>query len=1456
MDRRSASPGPAQAFRTNNPTLTKPRPISYCNPAIIRHQHSNSIMKPSPPSLLSLSQLSPLPFLINPTTPTTKSTLVDVVVEGMGGGNDPGEGWQVPPELVFFLRSLGERLDPFSPTGKTSNSAPAGHTKSLTAALNHATLRPTTDQAAILALFTELVVTERAYLRRITALNQSYAIPLKSFSKSNQTKIIDKYETTSMFGKIEAVVSANQSLLACLEKSLQIIEQQLQQQGEQHWADALSDELLNIQRPYRDYLAGYDIIKETEQKLLKKSEAFRQFCERTKETMYDDGMGRVGLRELLMEPVQRITRYILIFEQMLKKMSSNDPARNGLLACIATCNRLAVCELDDHTIKAATMWGLHRSIEGFPPIFIKPGRYLIDSIDVLDIIPDNPSPTILHCTLFLFNDTMLIAKKPPNHHLTGRGLAGLDDYDKLVAAMKKSKSTTSSLNSVVSGGTDFFSKSLGGHNNNTPTKVKKGSMRFKGLVDVHDVIVSNEPTQSGIGPTSEVSFDLYFERPPENVSERWTDRRYRHYVVCPPPTLILSGHEKSLSLSSHPTPSSSNHQAGGLPPTTSHSLSHKSNIHHLNSNQSILAALAERDRFLDNLRKSQALVKAADDRSTVMRTKFINENEILKPAIDSFWNLYDKQTYLAELRKHRVVLQLVGTDAVDPLQFSTESIDPMPPLMIIRAHFNDPDDPDCRVQVRRKPNHIFPSLNNNIPFEKVDEDIVVQTECLSGLIVRIIQAYGIADIPPRGTQHIFTTTISTSQQQPQQTQAQYAGGTNPPSPSRAFRTKSGSIALENNANSALPHRLFTKEGLQRTKSMKSSHTKGSSTSSIGYATTASQPGTPSVALREIQPTATRSPGGPVWYRNSHNPSTTTTHTSSRFAPTKEKTIQDSNRISIYEDLPRLREEEEVNQRSSSPAAGSTLKGKGRAGCVFDADEDEDRDFNNGQTESESQCSSVSGLSSYDDDEEEDGVEEEDGSIEGGRSRTRAGGLVGPRELIVPVHQIERSNSLKTRSKSEPPSKEKPPKTCNGNPKMNGINGGYRVPQSIKQSLDSDRFLETTTGITSRTGSRNPSGSSLGKRSRSVDGDNLSTDIDNHTLQPDHDRVKRVQTLPLVVRKPPPSSSNQNKKNSPNSRHRRKTRIPSNSLNTSTTVGNHVKTNSVDHQDDNSNDNTLSGLDLNLTNPDPKHHKNDLDLDLGGEFQVSEIGTTDLFNDVKGRMKLLKNQLKKLKQEINKIDHSSVTTTNEESTGSGSGLIGSRNMNGSIPRSPRKLHLSEVAKDPSHLLRATSLTTSSTSTQKESFKNLNGLLSEIEKSYDGIHSKFKLIESSETKSFKNQFEKYNKSIDIMKKEVQKYKNEVEVIKTQSTISIQIQESLETENSHLYDAFNEELDKMFNDIQLSPPSQSLNLLIEDLKRFAEERGKLSTLLGATQRQLELETAKSECLENLLREAGLLT
>ncbi|CAH7683017.1 Dbl homology domain-containing protein [Phakopsora pachyrhizi] len=193
-------------------------------------------------------------------------------------------------------------------------------------------------------------ITEKTYLKRINTLNQSCAIPLRQFSKSSSTRIIDKHEATSMFGKIEYIAKANQSLLPVLETCLKSLIK-----GQTDWSDQLCEQLEKIQKPYCDYLAGYDSIKDTEQRLLKKSKGFRQFCERTKKSMYNDRMGRVGLRELQMEPFQRVTCYILIFKQILKKMPSDNPARANLLSCISTCNWIAFCELDSHLIKAETI---------------------------------------------------------------------------------------------------------------------------------------------------------------------------------------------------------------------------------------------------------------------------------------------------------------------------------------------------------------------------------------------------------------------------------------------------------------------------------------------------------------------------------------------------------------------------------------------------------------------------------------------------------------------------------------------------------------------------------------------------------------------------------------------------------------------------------------------------------------------------------------------------------------------------------------------------------------------------------------------------------------------------------------------------------------------------------------------------------------------------------------------
>lgn len=154
---------------------------------------------------------------------------------------------------------------------------------------------------------------------------------------------------------------------------------------------------------------------------------------------------RVGLRELLMEPVQRIPRYTLMFRTMIKHMSPHDPQREKLMEADAIASKIALAETDEQTKRAAMMYCISSTVDDFPPSLIKHSRKFIDCIDVEDVLAPSPDShpsssassstgsfagASLHCTLFLFDDKIMFVKRPGDK--SGRALTGLDDSDKVV----------------------------------------------------------------------------------------------------------------------------------------------------------------------------------------------------------------------------------------------------------------------------------------------------------------------------------------------------------------------------------------------------------------------------------------------------------------------------------------------------------------------------------------------------------------------------------------------------------------------------------------------------------------------------------------------------------------------------------------------------------------------------------------------------------------------------------------------------------------------------------------------------------------------------------------------------------------------------------------------------------------------------------------------------------------
>lgn len=330
-----------------------------------------------------------------------------------------------------------------------------------------------------------------------------------------------------------------------------------------------------------------------------------------------DTRNRVGLRELLMEPVQRIPRYTLLFSAMLINMPPTDPQRAKLAEASEHASEIALAETDEHTKLAAIMYRLSTAVEDFPANLISSGRRFVDCIDVEDnfgeaaldsesLVAGTPNGTFstpgasssnstLHCTLFLFDDKLVIARRK-NGDKSGRTLAGLDDVEKFPVEGSNRR------------GLGF----LFGKNG-----FKKGSMTCKGVVEVTDV-VATDVTGSGALTDMDVKLmtytspdiHLYLEDPPTDSSERWSNRPLRVLSVVHPPS------------------------------TTSQNLARA-------------RTESSKRRFLENLWRVQALYRTRSGGSVAL---VADEQEVearggKTQIARTYWNVYQRTMFLKETRK-------------------------------------------------------------------------------------------------------------------------------------------------------------------------------------------------------------------------------------------------------------------------------------------------------------------------------------------------------------------------------------------------------------------------------------------------------------------------------------------------------------------------------------------------------------------------------------------------------------------------------------------------------------------------------------------------------------------------------------------------------------------------------------------------------------------------------------
>ncbi|EKM59750.1 uncharacterized protein PHACADRAFT_88401 [Phanerochaete carnosa HHB-10118-sp] len=510
----------------------------------------------------------------------------------------------------------------------------------------------TATSSALTDIVNELVATERSYVDRLHTLKTEYANPLRQFSKSKETAILPPYEAKIIFGNLDQLIPVNEAFLWDLERMLA--------SDGSETVGGVGDVCL---KHFKD-LKGFEVYKQYYAKREEAQHIFEQEVKHSNFSSYIDRIkysqadvrNRVGLRELLMDPVQRIPRYTLMFRTMIKHMPLHDPQRAKLEEADEIASKIALAETDEQTKRAAIMYCISSCVDDFPPNLISHSRKFIDCIDVEDVLSSSlehlpvvstPSSSSskessLHCTLFLFDDKLVIAKRPGDK--SGRTMTGLDDPDKVVKG-----------------------KGLA-------TNSRRGGLSCKGVMEVVDVVATD---------VGGADLHFYLESPPQDqTGDKWNGRPFRAMSIVFPPSSV------------------------NLDPTRTET---------------------EKRRFLENLWIVQARYRTRFGQSVILKDA---EREVENrggkvTTATTYFNLYQRTAYLREKAKMKAVVHIDPSGAADSIPFGN----PGAPFVIVRLQ-------PMPGEVSRW------SVNCSDPDDQGEEDIVENAK-LHQRIIATIHHYGL-----------------------------------------------------------------------------------------------------------------------------------------------------------------------------------------------------------------------------------------------------------------------------------------------------------------------------------------------------------------------------------------------------------------------------------------------------------------------------------------------------------------------------------------------------------------------------------------------------------------------------------------------------------------------------------------------------------------------------------------
>ncbi|KAL9649455.1 hypothetical protein ABK040_000694 [Willaertia magna] len=245
----------------------------------------------------------------------------------------------------------------------------------------------------------EILSTEKYYVESLNVMQEVYLKPLKVMS-SKEKPIITKEEVQAIFSDIEVIINVNTTFLNDLEERMKNYVYETQ----------LSDIFLTMApffKTYSRYCNNYDRANE----VLKKCKEREELKEVVLKMDKDSRTSKLGLQSYLILPIQRIPRYRLLLQDLIKHSGPDHPDYQGLKNALDK-----ICEVADHlnnTMKIIDGTNEILKIQGqfYGELnLVEPHRRFIKDGPILEVISNDLAKTS-SSHIHLFNDIVLFSQK-------------------------------------------------------------------------------------------------------------------------------------------------------------------------------------------------------------------------------------------------------------------------------------------------------------------------------------------------------------------------------------------------------------------------------------------------------------------------------------------------------------------------------------------------------------------------------------------------------------------------------------------------------------------------------------------------------------------------------------------------------------------------------------------------------------------------------------------------------------------------------------------------------------------------------------------------------------------------------------------------------------------------------------------------------------------------------------